>query len=268
MSYGDKLAKLRKDNNYTQEQLAELLDVSRQAISKWESGVAYPETEKLIKLAELYNCSIDFLINDETEEEVKPQENKDSEKPARNGFLNFCFERKSKKTVRGVPLWHINIGFGRTANGIIAIGFCARGVVSIGLFSVGLLSLGLFSIGLMSIGVFSLGPAAAGSIALGLVSAGAVSVGIIAVGAVSVGVFSLGAAAVGQVSAGALAVGKYFALGDHAHALIAIGETKALGEIFQTDAVTAANYNEIIALLYDNIPKSLHWCIELVKPLM
>ena len=45
MTLGNKLAKLRKENNYTQEQLAELLGVSRQAISKWESDAAYPETE-------------------------------------------------------------------------------------------------------------------------------------------------------------------------------------------------------------------------------
>ena len=53
MTLGDKLTKLRKENNYTQEQLAELLGVSRQAISKWESDTAYPETEKLLRLGEL-----------------------------------------------------------------------------------------------------------------------------------------------------------------------------------------------------------------------
>ena len=42
MTLGDKLAKLRKENNYTQEQLAEILEVSRQTISKWESDTTYP----------------------------------------------------------------------------------------------------------------------------------------------------------------------------------------------------------------------------------
>ena len=65
MTTGEKLAMYRKQNNYTQEQLAELLGVSRQAISKWESNTAYPETEKLIKLSKLYECSLDYLLKEE-----------------------------------------------------------------------------------------------------------------------------------------------------------------------------------------------------------
>ena len=67
MTLGDKLSRLRKENNYTQEQLADILGVSRQAISKWESDVAYPETDKLIRLSALYRCSLDYLIKDEVE---------------------------------------------------------------------------------------------------------------------------------------------------------------------------------------------------------
>lgn len=65
MTTGDKLARLRREAGYTQEQLAELLDVSRQSISKWESNAAYPETEKLIRLGELYGCSMDYLLKEE-----------------------------------------------------------------------------------------------------------------------------------------------------------------------------------------------------------
>lgn len=65
MTTGEKLSKLRKENNYTQEKLAEILGVSRQAISKWESDGAFPETEKLIQLAKLYDCSIDYLIRND-----------------------------------------------------------------------------------------------------------------------------------------------------------------------------------------------------------
>ena len=50
MTLGEKIAKQRKENNYTQEQLADLLGVSRQSVSKWESDLAYPETDKLIRL--------------------------------------------------------------------------------------------------------------------------------------------------------------------------------------------------------------------------
>ncbi len=66
MTTGEKLAKLRKENNYTQERLAEILGVSRQAISKWESDGAFPETEKLVQISRLYNCSIDYLIKGDT----------------------------------------------------------------------------------------------------------------------------------------------------------------------------------------------------------
>ena len=65
MTIGDKLSRLRKENNYTQEQLADILGVSRQAISKWESDVAYPETDKLIRLSALYHCSLDYLVRDD-----------------------------------------------------------------------------------------------------------------------------------------------------------------------------------------------------------
>ena len=67
MTTGNKLAKLRREAGYTQEQLAEMLEVSRQSISKWESDISYPETEKLIKLGELYNCSMDYLLKDNVE---------------------------------------------------------------------------------------------------------------------------------------------------------------------------------------------------------
>ena len=68
MTFGDKLAKLRKQKNLTQEQLADILGVSRQSVSKWESDISYPETEKLISLARLFKCSTDYLLIDEYSE--------------------------------------------------------------------------------------------------------------------------------------------------------------------------------------------------------
>ena len=62
MTFGDQLARLRKENNYTQEQLAHILGVSRQAVSKWESGTAFPEIVKLISLSEIFGVSVDFLV--------------------------------------------------------------------------------------------------------------------------------------------------------------------------------------------------------------
>ncbi len=64
----DKIIFLRKQQNWSQEELAYKLDVSRQTISKWESGQNMPEIEKLLLLSEIFYVSIDFLIkNDENE---------------------------------------------------------------------------------------------------------------------------------------------------------------------------------------------------------
>ena len=60
MSFGDNLKEIRKQRKITQEDLAELLNVSRQAISKWESGNGYPETEKLIMVSRELNISLDY----------------------------------------------------------------------------------------------------------------------------------------------------------------------------------------------------------------
>ncbi len=64
MTTGEKIAALRKKKNLTQEQLAEILNVTRQSVSRWEMDVAFPETEKLIKLSRLLDCSIDYLLDE------------------------------------------------------------------------------------------------------------------------------------------------------------------------------------------------------------
>lgn len=73
MTTGEKIAMLRKKKDLTQEQLAEILKVSRQSVSRWEMDVAFPETEKLIKLSKLLDCSIDFLLSEENVEGQKAQ---------------------------------------------------------------------------------------------------------------------------------------------------------------------------------------------------
>lgn len=65
MTLGEKIAKQRKELNFTQEQLADILGVSRQSISKWESDIAYPETDKLIELGKLFDCSMDYLLKED-----------------------------------------------------------------------------------------------------------------------------------------------------------------------------------------------------------
>lgn len=76
MSFGDKLQNLRKTKGLSQEELAEKCDVSRQAVSKWETGLGYPETEKLLILCEILETNLDYLLRDKsaTPEEGSNQE--------------------------------------------------------------------------------------------------------------------------------------------------------------------------------------------------
>jgi transcriptional regulator with XRE-family HTH domain len=64
MAFSENLRTARKVKNLSQEQLAELLSVSRQAISKWELDDGYPETEKLMQLAEILGVTLDYLLLD------------------------------------------------------------------------------------------------------------------------------------------------------------------------------------------------------------
>lgn len=361
MTLGEKLSKLRKENNYTQEQLANVLGVSRQAISKWESNITYPETEKLIRMSKLFHCTTDYLLLEEeettkntepnnshpaspnnrifiespltkslvscfkvtaspviaptkdqpkylllgvdkvtvlgehttqlgwyaTEEDIQ-REISEISSAIRNGESSYTIKynvevdtklfnvlmkktqteeltdhplkrvmrgRKSKKTVCGMPLWHI----GKNAKGFIAVGLNARGIIAIGLKATGIVSLGMLSIGLLSIGVF----------ALGILSAACFSIGVFATGAISLGIISLGAIAVGNFSIGALAIGKYFALGDNARAMIAVGDTEATGSVFQRiGKLTAEDVSTLKALLDTTVPSYLSWAKEIIKTLL
>ncbi len=62
MSFGENLQYLRKQKEITQEQLAEQLEVSRQSVSKWESGQSYPEMEKLLQICSMFHCNMDTLM--------------------------------------------------------------------------------------------------------------------------------------------------------------------------------------------------------------
>ena len=64
MGFAENLKHIRKKRNITQEQLADILSVSRQAVSKWESGFGYPETEKLLILSRELEVSLDYLFSE------------------------------------------------------------------------------------------------------------------------------------------------------------------------------------------------------------
>lgn len=71
MTIDEKIAKARREKRLTQEELADRLGVSRQAVSKWESGAALPETDKLARLSGLLGVSCDYLLCDDAAEEQK-----------------------------------------------------------------------------------------------------------------------------------------------------------------------------------------------------
>ena len=260
MTLGEKLSKLRKENNITQEQLAATLGVSRQAISKWESDTTYPETDKLIRMSELFDCSLDYLLKDKIDNDSKTQE-----APFDDAIILFkrrFHEKKSEKTIWGMPLWHI----GKNAKGFFAIGLNARGIIAIGLKATGVVSLGLLSIGALSFGMLSLGFLALGLFTLGIISAGCFAIGILAMGAVCLGVISMGAVAIGDFSVGALAIGKYVAIGDNARAMIALGDTRAVGSICQkAGELSPQEITTVKELIDTNVPSYLSWAKDFIK---
>ena len=65
MNLGEKIYQLRTSKGYSQDKLSEMLDVSRQSISKWENNSAVPELDKLVKLSEIFEISLDMLVKGE-----------------------------------------------------------------------------------------------------------------------------------------------------------------------------------------------------------
>ncbi len=68
MIFADKLITLRKKSGWSQEELAEQMNVSRQSVSKWEGAQSIPDLGKMLRLSELFNVSLDYLLKDEIEE--------------------------------------------------------------------------------------------------------------------------------------------------------------------------------------------------------
>ena len=77
MSFADKIFDLRTKSGLSQEALADRLLVSRQAVSKWESGVTLPETDKLVTISNMFGVSLDYLLKEDKPTKKKPDENLD-----------------------------------------------------------------------------------------------------------------------------------------------------------------------------------------------
>ncbi len=68
MKFEEKLIKLRKQKSLSQEDLADVLNISRQAVSRWESGATLPDAPNLIAISDLFGVSIDYLLRDDYEQ--------------------------------------------------------------------------------------------------------------------------------------------------------------------------------------------------------
>lgn len=148
MEFREQLMELRKQRGWSQEQLGAKIGVTRQTVSKWETGDTTPELAKLIELSSLFEISVDRLIGIEERKDTAPVYIHET---------GWNYEYKSKTTFRGLPLVHINVGRGlRRAKGVIAVGNCAVGIISTGGLSAGILSIGGLSGGIVSIGGLSI----------------------------------------------------------------------------------------------------------------
>lgn len=90
MKFNEKLLQLRKEKGYSQEELAQKLGVSRQAISKWEVSDSYPEVENILEICKLFDVSTDYLLKDELEE-INTISSQDKTRKKRVGFLIGVF---------------------------------------------------------------------------------------------------------------------------------------------------------------------------------
>lgn len=86
MSFSENLQFLRKQQNMTQEQLAEDLGVSRQAVSKWESAQSYPEMDKLLQMCRMFACDMDTLVQKDVSVEKKADTSKYDETMNRHSY--------------------------------------------------------------------------------------------------------------------------------------------------------------------------------------
>ena len=189
MEFQQRLYDLRKKAGLSQEGLADLLGVTRQAVQKWEAGASRPDMDNLAALARYFNVTLaaqTTIVN--------------------NYYQRWRYEYKSQRTLFGLPLVHIRLGDRGTG--------VAKGVLAIGNYAVGIFTIGGFSLGLVSIGGLSVGL---------LFSLAGWAIGGIAVGGFAVGLLAIGGAAVGLYAAGGGAFASEIAIGGSAHAPLAIG---------------------------------------------
>ena len=110
MEFNNKLYELRKQKGFSQEELANRLNVSRQTISKWEVGESTPDMENLVAISELFEISLDELVLDKV-----PEEADTSAQVVKSEFYsdikeNVLTEENRKKTKKGLKIAAIVFG--------------------------------------------------------------------------------------------------------------------------------------------------------------
>ena len=274
MTLGEKIYRLRVEKGLSQEAFGEMLNVSRQSVSKWETDQSIPELDKIVAISDMFGVSTDYLLK-ESEEHSIDSRNQDSgfeigDGTAKKGTIQqvivqrqtFEYEYKSQRSWRGLPLVHVHIGIKPVrAKGVIAIGNIAQGIIAIGIVGVGVVTLAVVGVGLLL---------AIGTTVVGCIALGSIAIGIIAMGAFCVGVFTMGAIAVGQFSYGALAIGAQIAIGDVARGGIALGDSEAQGAFFE--AVRAADgsfdYEGMIRAIDANVAGYWHIFTQWMKAII
>lgn len=108
MKFGEKLQQLRKTKGMSQEDLAEMLNVSRQAVSKWENNQGYPETEKLIMMGNIFQVTMDYLLKEEPSSHNEETTGYYASREMTQGFL----AREQKDTIKTCIAISLFIGSG------------------------------------------------------------------------------------------------------------------------------------------------------------
>ena len=122
MKFEEKLIQLRKRKGLSQEELADKLGVSRQAISRWETGTVLPDADNLLRISELFDVSIDCLLHDEYEcnsdfSKIQRKPNDKTENQSRShliacilwSFAAICFACSAVLSSQFNPLLYVNI---------------------------------------------------------------------------------------------------------------------------------------------------------------
>lgn len=92
MTFAEKLLNLRRARNWTQEELADKIGVTRQALSKWEANTALPDTKNVVAIARLFGVTTDYLLCEDEGREMEAGQHGRAEKP---GFAQGQHSRRS-----------------------------------------------------------------------------------------------------------------------------------------------------------------------------